>query len=116
MKNKIKFDLELYNSGEYDVVTREGKPVKIAGVNKEADKFHQVTGWVDNKVIRTWSLDGVTNDWNGITPIDLFLIPKKKIIKGWINIYTIYETKDEAIKNQSKEALGPIYMDIELIE
>ena len=29
MKNKIKFNLELYNSGEYDVVTREGLPVKI---------------------------------------------------------------------------------------
>ena len=43
--DKIKFNLELYNSGEYDVVTREGKPVKIAGVDEEANKYCQLLGW-----------------------------------------------------------------------
>ena len=84
--DKIEFDLELYNSGEYDVVTRRGKPVKIAGVNEEANKFHQVTGW-SNGYSYGWSLTGQFTGEGYKSDNDLFLIPKKKIIKGWANVY-----------------------------
>src|SRR5574343_1260631 len=124
MENKIEFNLELYNSGEYDVVTRNNRSVKIAGVNEEANKFHQVTGWIDNEVSRTWSLNGITNDWSDGSPSDLFLIPKKKIIKGWANVYVergryelsiVRETKEEAINIQAKGAIGLVYIETELI-
>ena len=80
MENKIEFNLEKYNSGEYDVVTRSGKPVKIAGVNNDAMDYNKIAGWVD-KVLQAWFINGFIyrGDKSGY---DLFLIPKNKIIKG----------------------------------
>ena len=124
MKNKIKFNLELYNSGEYDVVTREGVPVRIAGANKEASKYCQLLGW-DKGAAFSWSINGKFRD-EYESDLDIFLIPKKKIIKGWANVYqyndnalvfsgNIRETKEDAIKAQGHNAIGVVYIETELI-
>lgn len=120
MENKIEFNLEKYNSGEYDVVTREGLSVHIAGVNKQANKYCKVVGWID-KEIYAWMLNGKDFE-GGKSGYDLFLIPKKKIIKGWANVYSggtyllnLYETKEEAIERQDKGAIGIVYIETELI-
>lgn len=122
MENKIQFDLEKYNSGEYNVVTREGLPVKIAGVNEEAAEFKRVVGWICG-VIFSWSLNGIYSK-SGESKYDLFLIPKKKIIKGWANVYIIgdkyrfsivRETKEETIMNEGPDSIGVVYIETELI-
>ena len=124
--DKIEFDLELYNSGEYDVVTREGVPVKIAGVDDESKECHKVIGWAGGYTYG-WSLSGRYTDKNYDSPSDLFLIPKKKIIKGWANVYqyndnalylsgNIRETKEDAIKAQGHNAIGVVYIETELIQ
>lgn len=122
MENKIEFDLELYNSGEYDVVTRSGKPVKIAGVNDEAGRYYQVVGWIIVDPA-SWSTNGMFYHGES-SEKDLFLIPKKKIIKGWANVYVdrgryelsiVRETKEEAINIQAKGAIGLVYIEAELI-
>ena len=124
--DKIEFDLELYNSGEYDVVTREGLPVKIAGVDDESKECHKVIGWAGGYTYG-WSLSGRYTDKNYDSPSDLFLIHKKKIIKGWANVYqyndnalvfsgNIRETKEDAIKAQGHHnAIGVVYIETELI-
>ena len=122
--DKIEFDLELYNSGEYDVVTREGLPVKIAGVDDESKECHKVIGWAGGYTYG-WSLSGRYTDKNYDSPSDLFLIPKKKIIKGWANVYVergryelsiVRETKEDAIKAQGHHnAIGLVYIETELI-
>ena len=120
--DKIEFDLELYNSGEYDVVTRSGLPVKIAGANKEASKYCQLLGW-DKGAAFSWSINGKFRD-EYESDLDLFLIPKKKIIKGWANVYVergryelsiVRETKEEAINIRAKGAIGLVYIETELI-
>ena len=124
MENKIEFDLEKYNSGEYDVVTREGLSVKIAGVYEEANTHHQVSGWFDGRV-RSWATNG-RYFVERMSDYDLFLIPKKKIIKGWANVYqyndnalffsrNIRETKEDTIKAQGHNAIGIVYIETELI-
>ena len=120
--DKIEFDLELYNSGEYDVVTRSGLPVKIAGANKEASKYCQLLGW-DKGAAFSWSINGKFRD-EYESDLDIFLIPKKKIIKGWANVYVergryelsiVRETKEEAINIRAKGAIGLVYIETELI-
>lgn len=121
MENKIEFNLELYNSGEYDVVTREGLPVKIAGVNNDAIDSNKIAGWVDT-IVRWWHINGCLYR-DGKSVYDLFLIPKKKIIKGWVNLYgennilsslILYKTKEYAIKNKCEGATGVAYIEAEI--
>jgi hypothetical protein len=77
----IEFNLEKYESGDYDVVSRDNKEVIISGINKDASNGHQIIGWYsyregDNEIYG-WDLDGKLYGWKGTDyPYDLFLTLK----------------------------------------
>ena len=78
MSKLRKFTINEYESGEFDVVTREGKPVRIAGKNLDAVEGHQLIGWLafrkDSTEVYAWNLDGKLYGWLGTDyPHDLFL-------------------------------------------
>jgi hypothetical protein len=79
------FDLEKALAGE-PVITRAGRPAKIAGYSSDVRYEHRVLGWVDNQV-RGWYENG---NYDGISqhPTDLFMAEKPKVKKeGWVNVY-----------------------------
>jgi hypothetical protein len=73
-----KFTLAGYESGEFDVVTRDQKPVRISGINLDASEGHQLIGWLEfrkgSTEVYAWNLDGKLYGWIGTDyPHDLFL-------------------------------------------
>lgn len=78
---KVNFNLEQYNTGNYDVVTRAGSKVTIAAIN-ESMGDSAIVGWVGG-VGYSWSVDGkyMEGETNGL---DLFL--KELSRKVYINI------------------------------
>lgn len=80
------FDLQAALNGA-PVVTRDGRPVKIAGYNSDAAIPNQkILGWVDGTVL-SWGENG--NYFRGGSPIDLFMASTKK--EGWVNIHRFPE-------------------------
>ena len=71
------FNLERALAGD-PVVTRDGRPVKIAGYNGEAVKDAQLIGWIRNNY-GTWYLNGESEH---AKDFDLFMAPTKR--KEWI--------------------------------
>lgn len=78
---KVNFNLESYNTGAHDVVTRAGSPVVIAAINPAMGES-AIVGWVGGTGY-SWSIDGkfTEGETNGL---DLFL--KEKSRKVYINI------------------------------
>ena len=85
------FDLEKALAGE-PVVTRDGRPVKIAGYNPDANVYSKITGWVNGEV-KAW---GSVGDFYSLTSgFDLFMAEKPKVKKeGWVNVYRKRESID----------------------
>jgi hypothetical protein len=76
------FNLERALAGE-PVVTRDGRPVKIAGYNKDATKTHALLGWDDVNDSMTWDLSGKFNpNVEAFSSLDLFMAPTER--KEWI--------------------------------
>ena len=69
------------------VITRDGRPVLIAGSNPNAEKDHEVIGWV-NGIGYNWSLLGLFYTGHE-TCIDLFMAPIQR--EAWVNIYNTYD-------------------------
>lgn len=96
------FDLEKALSGE-PVVTRDGRPVKIAGYNPDAIKSDKLSTWIHGKAVHFYE-DGMWDTRE--SDYDLFMVEPPKVKKeGWINIYEdnpgrfpgkIWETEKEA--------------------
>ena len=78
---KQNFNLDNYNTGVYDVVTRAGSPVIIAAINTSM-KDSAIVGWVGSTAY-SWSVDGkyMEGETNGL---DLFLKEKSRTM--YINI------------------------------
>lgn len=59
MENKlIKFDFELYNTGNYDIITEVGFNVlNLKKTNKFEDGVYRYTGAIFNRIF-IWDLDG----------------------------------------------------------
>lgn len=77
------FNLEKALAGE-PVVTRDGRPVKIAAIDKVFVPHYVLIGWVNNMAC-TWYEAGVhsTNK-----DFDLFMAEKQKVKKeGWVIMY-----------------------------
>lgn len=100
------FNLQQALAGK-SVVTRDGRPVKIAGYNPDGipDK-HQVVGWIVSKLCY-WNVQGKCFDKPYIDYNDLFMAYEKK--EGWINVYTgnfcsnvVYLSEEDAISNSGK--------------
>jgi len=112
MNTKLKpFDLEAALRGE-PVVTRDGREVKIAGVNLGAKDLYKVVGWLDG-ITAGWCIDGKTYlDYEDST--DLFMATKTVKKEGWVNLYKsnisdlmastshAYKTEEEAKDNAVK--------------
>jgi hypothetical protein len=64
------------------VVTRNGRPVKIAGYNPDAKPQWKLAAWVDGN-LDAWYTDGTqTCNGNRLTDSDLFMAPTER--KEWI--------------------------------
>jgi hypothetical protein len=64
------------------VVTRDGRPVKIAGYNHEAESHNKILGWVDRTFI-SWYESGIYDECIDNThKNDLFMAPTER--KEWI--------------------------------
>lgn len=82
------------------LVTRDGRPVKIAGYNPEAADNDMVVGWVDN-LVETWSSEGKYID-SADVDFDLFMAPETKDV--WVILMqrsfgimaVVRETKEDA--------------------
>ena len=76
----VEFNITDYATNDYEVVTREGKPVILGAINEEVSSGHQVIGWLNVHTgweVYAWSLQGKLYGWDGTDyPHDLFL--KKK--------------------------------------
>jgi hypothetical protein len=113
------FNLEKALAGE-PVVTRDGRPVKIAGYNPDAEETHRVMGWI-NGCPFSWGADGYYNPSKQPCSLDLFMAEKPKVKKeGWVNVYRtpqwiistssdvhadsghVYKDKETAIENGGK--------------
>lgn len=107
---KENFNLEKYNTGTYDVITRAGSNVIIAAINPDM-KDSAIVGWV-NGTGYSWTLDGkfAEGETNGL---DLFL--KEKSHKIYINIT---KTKDGRIRVYGTADIKPRgpYKDAELLK
>ena len=62
------------------VVTRDGRPIKIAGYNEEAESFSKVAGWFDG-IVECWSKDGRYYD-DKESEYDLFMAVEKR--EEWV--------------------------------
>lgn len=88
------------------VITKDGRPVNIAGYNPDAINGARLTGWIDN-LVRSWSDNGTYCDHNanvgGHPQCDLFMAPTKRTV--WVNLYPPFGgmKKPQAIVHYSEE-------------
>ena len=75
MGNKIEFNWEKYQSGEFDCITRDGR--KVEQLHWIEDYFYPICGNIDGMFIK-WSINGVYNIRINQSNSDLFLIQKSK--------------------------------------
>jgi len=95
------FDLEKALAGE-PVVTRDGRPVKIAAYNPDANDYAQLLIWLDG--------DAYSCHRNGKrtkcseSSLDLFMAEKPKVKKeGWVNVFkSKYDDKTSIVKTSGK--------------
>jgi hypothetical protein len=75
------FNLERALAGE-PVVTRDGRPVKIAGYNPDAKDGQNIAGWIGG-VLSEWYHNGTyTSQFLDTNQCDLFMAPTER--KEWI--------------------------------
>jgi hypothetical protein len=90
----INFDLQKYNSGNYNTVLGDGAPVTIGVVdaNRVEDS---ILGWIEGSSL-SWSIDGINDiDEPNNKSFRLYLTPKKTTVhitvtrnkEGKINVY-----------------------------
>jgi hypothetical protein len=74
------FDLQAALAGE-KVVTRDGRPVKIAGYNPDCANQYAVLGWVGKSYL-SWYSDGYAVSPHHAREVDLFMAPTER--KEWV--------------------------------
>lgn len=89
MENKIEFNWEKYQSGEYDCVIRDG--IKVEQLHKfNMDCSCSIYGVIKGEsYVRNWYNNGNHWDDNDMHSSDLFLIPKEKEAPS--GLYTMTE-------------------------
>jgi hypothetical protein len=75
------FDLEAALRGE-PVITRDGRPVKIAGYNEEATYDEKIVGWIQEYGSCSWGEDGTYHTSIRYSNKDLFMAPTER--KEWV--------------------------------
>lgn len=106
MSEKIPFDIEKWETGNYEAVYRDGKIPLEVFVSKRGGLFPVISIDMDNDVL-THRKDGLFNIKKGESLFDLFLTPKKK--KGWVvtsekdgNVHDAFFKHDANIDNYKK--------------
>jgi len=79
------FDLEAALRGE-PVITRDGRPVKIAGYNEEATYDEKIVGWIQEYGSCSWGEDGTYHTSIRYSNKDLFMAPTER--KEWVVVFT----------------------------
>ena len=113
------FNLERALAGE-PVITRDGRPVKIAGYNPDADIEYKICGWVDCEV-ESWRVDGLLSASIKDAAIDLFMAPterKEWIVRCLVDAVIYYEPfpTEEAAKVFAYNYEGRTIHEITIIE
>lgn len=70
------------------VVTRDGRAVKIAGYNPEADEDFKIIGWISG-IPQCWSENGTYFDSCVNSNYELFMAPETKDV--WVGLYSTKE-------------------------
>lgn len=96
---KYDFTLERYNSGEYDLITRDDRPAKIADIDHTANNSDAIIGRVNGKA-ESWTINGKYMEGE-TNAADLFLKIKSKIIH--INITRNKEGKIQCYCNEHQQ-------------
>lgn len=81
MSEKIKFDWDLYKSGKYEVINRNGERVKKvfkAPQEEFYDSEYPLTAFIDGNW-ETYRLDGCYYLDGDYSMYDIFLVKKKKV-------------------------------------
>ncbi len=82
-RTPVDFDYSLYLSGKYELASRGGAPVIIAGAIED-EYAQQVILGKCNKLICQWSSTGKFYGTNGNPQMDLVLYPKPKTM--YVNV------------------------------
>jgi hypothetical protein len=75
------FDLQKALAGE-PVITRDGRPVKIAGYNKDAREGSSIAGWVGGRILCWYTNGSYSTDFTCKHGYDLFMAPTER--KEWV--------------------------------
>jgi hypothetical protein len=101
------FDLKKALAGE-PVVTRDGRPVKIAGYNEDAKEYwHSLLGWADG-VFCTWNLCGSHYTTSG-NRNDLFMATTERV--EWVVVYESNDGGRKALLCEC-EAVAKVFADV----
>ena len=82
---RIPFDWEKYQSGEYQVVCRDGSIPEQLTHNPNARTNSELVFWVNGEA-HALSIKGFLIGYND-DKHHLFLIPKPKKFQAWVNLY-----------------------------
>lgn len=92
-----KFSLEKYETGEYDVITRNGRSVRIVCTDARCRGNYPIVGIInegDYEQISTFSKDGIWYAASKDTGTNLFLVKKKWHPKEGEDFYCILSLFD----------------------
>jgi len=100
------FDLQKYNTGNYNTVLGDGTPVTIGAINPEQD--YAILGWAAGSSF-AWHINGVYDATSPDNTFTLYLTPKKTKVyitvtrnkDGKINLYGSTE-KEPSLKRDSE--------------
>lgn len=103
----LKFNLEQYKTGKFELLTANDRPVEIGVIDDT--KRAAILGWFDG-FSGTWDINGNYLTTKGMTKFDLKLKPKAQVVyititrnkEGKINTYA---SVDGEPKVQSKSTL-----------
>ena len=92
------FDLSLYQTGKYEVETRDGRKVRILATDLLGEQNLVVAHSREdgNEHVSTYPVYGRVYSDGTETEVDLFLIPKQ--VSKWVNVYESapYEKEEDA--------------------
>jgi hypothetical protein len=102
MENKrIPFDWDKYQSGEYEVVCRDGSIPEMITYNPNAKETAKIAMWVDGQLYPRFENGQTWQDLEGT--LDIVLIPKPKKFQAWVNCYDNGNITYHLIESESKE-------------
>lgn len=100
------FNLQSALAGE-KVITRDGRPVKIAGYNEEAVGYSKLAGWLEGTV-ECWSESGIYYDDKEESEYDLFMAPKKREV--WVGYFEGANGNKAVVHAYSKKEIENMFI------